>query len=412
MTFTVAGGPTGHASAAPVIVDAQWEPEPASAELSPAVAAAMAVERARDVDAAWRFVEDGEWEGGRDQWGRPLVRTPDGTMRGYRRASSFGSPLESTILLDAWKLRQVARGVTESPALRARVARATVGLSSELEDIVKASKKELDVIAEEAMKLAGSMDKADIGTAIHNICELYDRGLPLGYVDPEWLPDLEEWARLVAQFEVLGVEGIVVNHEFGVAGRYDRVARTRRPFVVRKARKAYKRGNVSRPAQPAIVLPAGTVVIVDLKTSGTMDFASAKFGVQVMTYATGTPYDPLNCCDVEWEHGQPSAEWAAIVHIPSGQGRGSIHWVDLRASYGAAVDAGVCYDWRNRYGKRLIDSPDEDWPLLAAHAGDRAELEYVAELAQRADGCLSEELTVALRARWYELAPAPLEAGA
>lgn len=377
MTFTMAGGPTGYAH--------------------------VTVEGVEDPLAAHRHAEETAWEESRDDWGRPQVRGRDGVMRGYRRASSFGAPLESSFKLDAWKLRQVLRGATLDRSVRVRASRAMADLDSEVDDIAKAAKDELDTLAEEAMRVAGSAEKADIGTALHDVCERYDRGLPIGHVDEEWAPDVAEWQRLIADFDVLDVELIVANHEFGVAGRLDRVCRTRRPFVVRKARRRYTRGNVTRPAAPAIVLPAGTVIVVDQKTSQSMDFAGAKFGVQVMTYATGEPYDPITETFPGWDHEQPSAQWAAILHTPSGHGEGSIHWVDLRAAYGAAVDAHVCYEWRNKYGRRLIDSPEDDAMVLVAHASDRGELSALHERALRSADGVTDVLRKALNARWSEL---------
>ncbi|HEX4391621.1 MAG TPA: hypothetical protein VH084_08760, partial [Mycobacterium sp.] len=58
-----------------------------------------------DPVARLRFEFSQAIEGNRDQWGRPKIMLPDGSKEvGYRRASSYGAPLEDTSALDKWKL--------------------------------------------------------------------------------------------------------------------------------------------------------------------------------------------------------------------------------------------------------------------------------------------------------------------
>jgi hypothetical protein len=366
-----------------------------------------------DPGAADRYARDNAWEASRDRWDKPLVRTPEGDDEGYRRASSYGGPLESSELLENWRLRKVAEGfVLDRGPLRLSFSREMARLqdaeAAGVVDEITAAKKAQDDLCQKAMDLAGAHDKADIGTAIHDICERYDRGVPLGHVPEEWWSTVEAWQRLIADFEVLSIERIVVNHEFKVGGKLDRVARTRRPFVVRKARRKYK----GRPARPPIILPAGEVIIVDQKTSGSMDFAQAKFGCQGRIYATATPYNPITRQDEPWGHEAPSHDWAAVLHTPSGEGTGYIYWIDLRQAGGAMVDAHTCYEWRNKWGRHLIDTVDPalERDILAEHFAETAtaaaSVDELFELHRQAKvcDCWTDDLAARFTARRLELA--------
>src|SRR5690606_1726585 len=85
--------------------------------------------RAPHPDEIRKFEMSQAWEANRDQWGRPKVMLPDGSREvGYRRASSYGAPLENDKMLVDWKLRQVARGVARRKPLQLAITRAEVGL--------------------------------------------------------------------------------------------------------------------------------------------------------------------------------------------------------------------------------------------------------------------------------------------
>lgn len=371
-----------------------------------------------DPDAADRYARDAAWEASRDVWERPLVRTPDGNDEGYRRSSSYGGPLESSTFLENWRLRKVAEGfVLDRGPLKLRYSREMARLrdaeTAGADQEASAAKKEQDKICQEAMNLAGTHDKADIGTAIHDICERFDRGISLGHVPEEWWSTVEAWQRLIADFEVLSIERIVVNHGFKAGGKLDRVCRTRRPFVARKPRRKYsnRRTNTSIPARKAVIIPTGSVIIVDQKTSSSMDFAGAKFGCQGYIYATAVPYNPITKQDEPWGHEPPSPDWAAVLHTPSGEGTGSIHWIDLRQAGGAMVDAHTCYEWRNKWGRRLIDTVDPglERDILAEHfaetATQAASIDELLELhtQAKASDCWTDELVARFTARKQEL---------
>lgn len=313
-----------------------------------------------DPEAAYKFACMKAWEENRDQWSRPKVMLPDGSKEvGYRRSSSYGAPLEDGRRLELWGKRQVARGVARSKAIALAVTRAEVGLESDDRDVVRDSRDRLDELAEEAMQVVGSGDKASIGTSLHDVFELIDLGKDPGHIPELWRPDVSAYRKLTQNFRTLSSERIVVQDDHRVGGTYDRVLELLAAMTVTD-----RKGNV------LAVLPPGEIIIGDVKTSQDMAFAGAKFGVQTFVYATGTPYDPIKKLRTPWEHRPPSTEWAVILHAGSGTGQAAIHWVDLVAAAEAAERVREVYEWRNRRGKALIarGSVVEDFTVTCEYA--------------------------------------------
>jgi hypothetical protein len=82
------------------------------------------------------------------------------------------------------------------------------------------------------------------------------------------------------------------------------------------------------------VLPKGTIVIGDLKTSTTSDYFGCKFAVQLAEYAHGVPFDVERYGRITWEDlgGRPHPKWAIIIHIPTGAPHeGGLHAVDVES---------------------------------------------------------------------------------
>jgi hypothetical protein len=312
-----------------------------------------------DPVARLRFEFSQAIEGNRDQWGRPKIMLPDGSKEvGYRRASSYGAPLEDTSALDKWKLREVARGISQRSELQLAVTRSEIGLFSSEWDEQKAAKRELDELCEKAMEIVGSGAKAVIGTAEHHIFEKVDLGLDPGHIPAQWKPDLLAYTELTRGFESVAVERFVVQDDHQVAGTLDRAVELRH----------------DHEAPDGTLLEAGSVIIGDVKTAQRMDFAGAKFAVQCWTYASGTPYNPITKMREPWDHTPPRQDWAVIFHVASGSGQARLYWVDLAAAAMAAEIVREVYVWRNRLGKAMISAAAENFVATAMLARTIEEL--------------------------------------
>lgn len=326
-------------------------------------------------------------ENNRDQWGRPKVLLPDGSREvGYRRASSYGSPLEDASALEAWKLRQVARGVSRRRELQMAVTRSELGIESLEFDEQKAAKKELDSICAQAMDAVGSGEKAVIGTGLHHVFEMVDLGKDPGHIAEEWRPDLNAYLELSRGFKSVSVELFVVQDDHEVAGTLDRAVELLH----------------DTEAPDGTVLEAGTVLIGDVKTAQRMEFAGSKFAIQCFIYATGTPYDPITKKRMAWTHEPPNQDWAVIFHVASGSGAAALYWVDLKAAAAAADIARNVYEWRNRLGKAMISKAPENFVATVAMATCVQDLHEAYERAKAAK-VWGDELKRIFSARRAEL---------
>jgi hypothetical protein len=276
----------------------------------------------------------------RDQWGRPEITPPGGGRKiGYRRASSFGAPLESDWNLQLWGKRQVARGIARREDLALEVTRVEIGLDDPDPKKVRAAKSGLDKIAETAMEHMQSSAKASIGTSAHAIYELIDLGRDPGHIPTMLRADVAAYRELTEpRFRMVSIERFVVHDDLRAAGTLDRAAELRAPMV----------------APDGTVIEAGQVVIGDVKTSQDMSWAGCKFGVQCLIYAEGTPYCTETGRRESWGHAAPRTDWGLIIHVPSCQGTAALYWVNLDEARIAAHHALEVHGWRGRRGKDLI----------------------------------------------------------
>jgi hypothetical protein len=237
----------------------------------------------------------------RDQWGRPLIKPPEGVepyytsgknagYTPYHRASSFGKQIDDTFHLDLWIMRQVALGVAFDPELPGLIRSvgptdpwdgSTIDLPTK-----KDRKQRLDALVERAKEASGSNIKSALGTAIHEATELIDLGYDLSGLDPHLRERAEaywrfcrEWGLRITSVEEFGVED--VNR---VAGTWDRTGY------------AFE-----------------THSILDVKTSGSMDFAGIVFAVQLATYAHATKYDIAT--QTRSPHEEMDLETGWIIHV-------------------------------------------------------------------------------------------------
>ena len=158
----------------------------------------------------------------RDQWGRPLIVPADGGRpRPYTRASSAAKTVEDTFNLELWARRNVAFGMARDNSLVARV----LALGGDPSTWDLAVKKQANQIVEDASGVALSHRAADIGTALHRLTEMLDRGdrVPAGPYEA----DLEAYvnALITAGLSVVEVECRLVCDELEMAGTADRILR-------------------------------------------------------------------------------------------------------------------------------------------------------------------------------------------
>ncbi len=241
----------------------------------------------------------------RDRWKRPLIKQPDGTEIGYTRASGLGGVLEDSFGLEAWKLRCVAWGIGHSRALH--VSAASVQTVDEAAD-----KAALATVVDKALDVARTGDKAMIGTALHALTERVDHGEPIPDIGED-RHALAAYAQLMTRcFRVVATELFVAHDGLQTAGTFDRIVETLHPMTL--------------PTGEG--LPAGSRLVLDIKTSGSSNYFGIKFAVQLAVYQGGQLYDAAT--GKRTPHGA-HPDWAVILHVPSGGTTAELHWVDLQA---------------------------------------------------------------------------------
>ena len=260
----------------------------------------------------------------RDRYDQPIIVLPDGSgVLAYRRASKAGGIIEDTYGLTQWHKRTVAYGLSRNHGLVVRAQ--SVTSQTARPDIAT-----LQDVADRAEIVAGADIGAMTGTGLHKLSERRDAGEDLSWLDPTSIAALDQYAYLMAPFEVLATEVFVIWDDGGFAGSLDRAVRLLVDLVW----------------PDGVVIPAGTIVIIDIKTGKikSAQYWGPGFSVQQLTYACGTPYFPgktilanpdvrsvQNVTDVieqpgqfgrvSWDEigvpGGPSQRWALILHVPA-----------------------------------------------------------------------------------------------
>jgi hypothetical protein len=245
--------------------------------------------------------------------GMPLIKLAEGSdeVVPYDRASSYGKAIDNGAGLLYWAKCMVVKGAAMSPSI-VKAARPL-----DYYDADGAGKKALIELAEKAMTLAGSSDKATEGTAMHSYTELIDKGQPLpDGIDAETLADLDAYRRVTAGLAYPAIETFVVTDEVRVAGTFDRI--------------------IDVPdSEDWPVWLRGKRCIGDLKT-GNAEGAIAGILVQLAIYSRGKLYNPATGArtplDVDRSVG-------LVVHLPLGKGEAQIIAVDLSLGWAGVLAA-------------------------------------------------------------------------
>lgn len=246
----------------------------------------------------------------RDRHGRYLLPDPaTGIERAWTRATTWARTLSDTTGLHRWECRMVAKGVTLRPDLYALAAAAPDGDTAAL-----------DALCEGAREAAAASAGSNLGTALHKFTERHDRGEHVTPPAP-WDADLAAYAAALAAagitIDPAHIERVTPVPALGVAGTLDRIA----------------------------AVPGHGLVIADVKTARDLRYSWTEIAIQLAIYArgaglwTGAGYDPMP---------PVSTSRALVIHLPAGQARCGLHWIDITAGWDAARLAGQARAWRGR----------------------------------------------------------------
>jgi hypothetical protein len=265
----------------------------------------------------------------RDRWGRYLVVPPKGGKPvGYTRVSTIAKTLDDGSALGPWKATACMVGALRRPgnmaswqALVAEHADPWYGSDQ--------SKAECKRLVEVCMEAGGSTDRASIGTALHKLCELHDLGRTPTISDPSLAADLAAYDAAIKAagltFDPDGIERTIVLDDHQVAGTVDRHA-------------------VKVPGRR---LP----VIADLKTGASLDFSGGSIAVQLAAYANASAgyvqgARANGADDARIALPAVDLEVALVIHLPAGEARCVLQWIDIAKGWEAFQQAMAVREWR------------------------------------------------------------------
>lgn len=246
----------------------------------------------------------------RDRWGRPII---DKTA--YTRASGLAVDDKSGLL--RWAAGMAALGAASNDTIRNSILT--------LDPASPTYKKDLYRLGEQAKEHAGGSKAASDGTSIHRATEMADHGQDTTHLPQQLRDAVAAYQQLLTDNQLisLAAEVFVACPALQVAGTLDRL----------------------------VMLPDGTVAVLDLKTGGvdSHKYAGLSWATQIAAYAHSEPW----CADrgwLTWEAVgllEPTASVGLVAHVPQDDPTKACLWqVDLDAGWQAAKTASAVHAQR------------------------------------------------------------------
>lgn len=270
--------------------------------------------------------------------------------------------------LEQWRKRQVAIGMMLEPRLAERVA------------VDPDNREAVEAVCEEAMQLAGAHHAANRGTQRHRASELADTGGTL--LTDQQRDDAEAWRRTIEhhglEIDPAFVEGFAIWPDYGVTGRFDRIARYRGRHVIVDL----------KSGENSVKYPQGTAVQLALYARAPL--VSARINVSG-DRSTVTEWAPPPA-DLDLSTGY-------VVLLGDGMEVGELWEIDIEHGWLGAQHALSIVDWRkaHSYGAGLARPVG---PVTEAAAVDLLVQELGAEVVSLTEQVATAPSAVALEALW------------
>lgn len=285
--------------------------------------------------------------------GRYVLPDPiTGKEKHWTRVSTIANVLRESFMLDQWKYRMIAKGM----GIRQDLAMLAANLD------VKNDRDDLQEIADKAMEAAGAGVGANLGTALHGYCERLDRGedLTKEVMHSTTKRALSRYRNAMLKNGLVTdptlMERVVLNHEYGIVGRLDRILNDPEFWDVPR--------------------------IGDLKTQKTMDFGGLEIAIQLALYAHAEYI--WNEDEGKWEtFPEMNLKNAIVMHLPAQGDECEIYDVNIDDGW-KCVRLAMNVREARKIGKGFITPRPNDraWRIRIKGATSRDELSAIWNEAQ------------------------------
>lgn len=254
----------------------------------------------------------------RDRWDRYLI-VPNGEKKAvaHTRVTTVAKAMDDGYGVTDWKVRTTALGFAIDPILHGQLC----ALVPETPDAL--DKYALDKLCDKAKTKAGGDDARDNGNILHAASEHVDRGRKLHMPDT-YQRDIDAYQQRLDELEIRIVPELVERH-IVVPGLAEPIA-----------------GKADR-----FVEFGSTLKVFDLKTGKVGSYSWLAFAIQLALYSRGKTF-----YNAKTKTHEPMPEIdqdvGMICHLPAGQAKCDIYFVDLNLGWEAAQHALAVRAWRKR----------------------------------------------------------------
>lgn len=307
----------------------------------------------------------------------------------YQRTTTFIDVLQDEFLLKQWGNRNVAWGMAHRPdlVLAASTCKRPNLIESGSEDY-----RDLNEVVAEAQREAGDKIKAQIGTSLHKLTHMMDRGDTLGTVPERWQDDLKAYDQ---EIKSLGIEWVSVE-SFRVLDKWVK-------HINDCDHKAVRYGGTCRCYGVAGTVDRigwyrGRLRIFDIKTGS--DFNKLGHAMQLAMYGHMQPYEfPGDTRGVDPDEIDLSV--AHIIYLPEGKGVCRMEAMDIEKGWAACEIAKQVWDAR-KWSVVIEDDYLADCGRMAMEATTLKQLRTFWNVWKK-NGWLDTALKALIRGRVAEL---------
>lgn len=265
-----------------------------------------------------------------DRWNRYVISPPNGEEPGgYTRVTTVAKATDDGGSLGPWKSTMAIVGMFNRRGLMAQWETLIAETNRDPWYSSPNSKARCKALVEECATAGGSADSAEVGTSLHALAAMVDRGIPTPGLSPATEADLTAYTNALIEHGIMVdpeyVEVVLTLDAYRVAGSADRFR---------------------------VVVPGFDEPLVgDIKTGQDLQYSWQSIAIQLAAYANAESqyhYGARPADDTRSPLPAVSRTHALVIHLPAGQARCTFHVIDIAAGWEAFKLALAVREWRTR----------------------------------------------------------------